>query len=184
MQNLVLIPPKYLEREKIKKKKLYVLIAAVASFIVISLLCAIPYKIQAELKNEKAYLEEKISRLEEVYVKGQQYDSIYFMYKQRESIAQKMNTKGIDVPTIFSHLEKNAPENLALTNIGISQDSGMSAINITGMAATKNDIATFVSSLEKDGYFLQVTINSISANDNPTGDISNNVFGLKLKISH
>lgn len=184
-RDLVLIPPKYLEENSRKLKKLLIVLISIISIIAIFFLIIIPNGIINKLKIEKTMVQKGLNSKYDYYQVGQQYDNIKLQVNERARVAGILNGMGgINLVEILENIEKCLPQNISINTLSVTNSSEkVIQINITGQAATDLEFASFVKALEEDEYFNEVNVTNLNNVTNKSTMEESKNFALGLKIN-
>jgi len=180
---LEFLPESYVEKKNLGRKRTIFIIALFLSVIAAGFLVFIPFKFKSDLMKEKDHWNGQLKKVENTYITGQQYDYLLSQIELREETAKIIDLKGINILSVLSQLEKNAPEKVMIKSIGVSEVDKEVKVNLGGSAASYDDITAFIKALEKDIYFSSVNISSLTDENSGNATKSSKVFVIDLKIN-
>ncbi len=182
MKDLNLIPKSYILAKRRKVKRARTIITAAICIIIVAVCVIIPLFLKHNLQKQLNAANLKVEETSGYKISQQRLDNIKQKYSERETIANGLAKYGLSAVTLLEKIEKGVTEKLFITNLDVGGEGGDKVqVSLVGIAATEDDIASFVLHLREDKYYSDIFISSIKKTGVQNSSSSNAIIGNTIK---
>jgi Tfp pilus assembly protein PilN len=164
-----LIPPKFKRGKEFKKTVSSVIGFLILIFIILTVVTGIIYAADLKSKNDLKQVQARISNQGSELIKLSDIEKKVGVINSKFTKIENSDSKRVVWSTIVEDIASRTPDKIQIKSLSLSSDSGK--ISISGVAATRSDIANFKEKMDGSKYFKNVTFFS-STEDSTAQDFS------------
>lgn len=117
----------------------------------------IRFKLDADLANKKEAIEQEVPFIESL----KPYEILIRQTQLKLSTIAAFHTDSYDYPQILKKIADQTPLGIKIISINLKKDVGKIVVIINAQAQTNSELSNFITGLNQDKYFSQVTLSSL-----------------------
>jgi hypothetical protein len=162
LKDLNLIPQSYILVKRKATMKLYTTLAYAGVFIVIAAMIVLPIGVRVTLQWKMSKLEQQVNETSNYMQTEKQFSFIEDLYNQRLKEGNSIGKSGVNIKKVIGAIEMSSPERLYIKDFSTADSlNGTVEISLNGVAASEDEVASFVQYLRDSKCFNKVIITSV-----------------------